>query len=163
MRFDSGPEVFVLVNRNYVLTEYVLNENDCMSLIRKKLWYFTFFHHYGDVKIMLSVQRFRGSLLEHFAPLACFMWEIIEGGRDDINNFLSEVHVMLDRTYDEVHRNAFPAHTSWLSSPCNLPVRLLLSPFSLLLVNFLLTSRADNLVLVKFGFSALSVPRFFGV
>ena len=24
-------------------------------------------------------------------------------------------------------------------------------------------SRADNLVLVKFGFSALSVPRFFGV
>ena len=29
MRFDSGPEVFVRVNRNYVLTEYVLNENDC--------------------------------------------------------------------------------------------------------------------------------------
>ena len=29
MRFDSGPEVFVLVNQNYVLTEYVLNENDC--------------------------------------------------------------------------------------------------------------------------------------
>ena len=28
MRFDSGPEVFVRVNRNYVLTEYVLNEND---------------------------------------------------------------------------------------------------------------------------------------
>ena len=25
------------------------------------------------------------------------------------------------------------------------------------------TTRADNLVLVKFGFSALSVPRFFGV
>ena len=24
-------------------------------------------------------------------------------------------------------------------------------------------ARADNLVLVKFGFSALSVPRFFGV
>ena len=30
MRFDSGPEVFVRVNRNYVLTEYVLNENDCI-------------------------------------------------------------------------------------------------------------------------------------
>ena len=30
MRFDSGPEVFVPVNRNYVLTEYVLNENDCI-------------------------------------------------------------------------------------------------------------------------------------
>ena len=29
MRFDSGPEVFVRANRNYVLTEYVLNENDC--------------------------------------------------------------------------------------------------------------------------------------
>ena len=29
MRFDSGPEVFVRVNRNYVLTEYVQNENDC--------------------------------------------------------------------------------------------------------------------------------------
>ena len=26
-----------------------------------------------------------------------------------------------------------------------------------------IASRADNLVLVKFGFSALSVPRFFGV
>ena len=32
MRFDSGPEVFVRVNRNYVLTEYVLNENDCTCL-----------------------------------------------------------------------------------------------------------------------------------
>ena len=31
MRFDSGPEVFVRVNRNYVLTEYVLNENDCIT------------------------------------------------------------------------------------------------------------------------------------
>ena len=31
MRFDCGPEVFVRVNRNYVLTEYVLNENDCTS------------------------------------------------------------------------------------------------------------------------------------
>ena len=31
MRFDSGPEVFVRVNRNYVLTEYVLNENDCKT------------------------------------------------------------------------------------------------------------------------------------
>ena len=30
MQFDSGPEVFVCVNRNYVLTEYVLNENNCM-------------------------------------------------------------------------------------------------------------------------------------
>ena len=30
MQFDSGPEVFVRVNRNYVLTEYVLNENDCI-------------------------------------------------------------------------------------------------------------------------------------
>ena len=29
MRFDSGPEVFVRVNRNYVLTEYIQNENDC--------------------------------------------------------------------------------------------------------------------------------------
>ena len=29
MRFDSGPEVSVRVNPNYVLTEYVLNENDC--------------------------------------------------------------------------------------------------------------------------------------
>ena len=28
MRFDSGPEGFVRVNRNYVLTEYVLNKND---------------------------------------------------------------------------------------------------------------------------------------
>ena len=27
----------------------------------------------------------------------------------------------------------------------------------------MMESRADNLVLVKFGFSALSVPRFFGV
>ena len=33
MRFDSGPEGFVRVNRNYVLTEYVLNENDCKLLI----------------------------------------------------------------------------------------------------------------------------------
>ena len=32
MRFDSGPEVFVRVNRNYVLTEYVLNENDCTTV-----------------------------------------------------------------------------------------------------------------------------------
>ena len=32
MRYDSGPEVFVRVNRNYVLTEYVLNENDCIIL-----------------------------------------------------------------------------------------------------------------------------------
>ena len=32
MRFDSGPEVFVRVNRIYVLTKYVLNENDCMLL-----------------------------------------------------------------------------------------------------------------------------------
>ena len=32
MRFDSGPEVFVRVNRNYVLTEYVLNENDCIVI-----------------------------------------------------------------------------------------------------------------------------------
>ena len=31
VRFDSGPEVFVRVNRNYVLTECVLNENDCIS------------------------------------------------------------------------------------------------------------------------------------
>ena len=31
MRFDSGPEVFVRVNRNYVLTEYVLNENVCIQ------------------------------------------------------------------------------------------------------------------------------------
>ena len=31
MRFDSGPEVFVRVNRNYVLTEYVQNENDCTA------------------------------------------------------------------------------------------------------------------------------------
>ena len=31
MRFDSGPEVFVRVNRNYALTEYVLNENDCID------------------------------------------------------------------------------------------------------------------------------------
>ena len=31
MRFDSGPEVSVRVNRNYVLTEYVLNENDCIT------------------------------------------------------------------------------------------------------------------------------------
>ena len=29
MRFDPGPEGFVLVNRNYVLTEYVQNKNDC--------------------------------------------------------------------------------------------------------------------------------------
>ena len=29
MRFDSGPGIFVRVIRNYVLTEYVLNENDC--------------------------------------------------------------------------------------------------------------------------------------
>ena len=34
MRFDSGPEVFVRVNRNYVLTEYVLNENDC-TMVQK--------------------------------------------------------------------------------------------------------------------------------
>ena len=34
MRFDSGPEGFVRVNRNYVLTEYVLNENDCISNVR---------------------------------------------------------------------------------------------------------------------------------
>ena len=33
MRFDSGPEVFVRVNRNYVLTQYVLNENDCNSFV----------------------------------------------------------------------------------------------------------------------------------
>ena len=33
MRFDSGPEVFVRVNRNYVLTEYVLNENNCSDII----------------------------------------------------------------------------------------------------------------------------------
>ena len=33
MRFDSGPEVFVRVNRNYVLTEYVLNENDCTVML----------------------------------------------------------------------------------------------------------------------------------
>ena len=33
MRFDSGPEVFERVNRNYVLTEYVLNENDCTPCI----------------------------------------------------------------------------------------------------------------------------------
>ena len=33
MRFDSGPEGFVRVNRNYVLTEYVLNENDCNSIV----------------------------------------------------------------------------------------------------------------------------------
>ena len=32
MRFDSGPEGFVCANRNYVLTEYVLNENDCIGL-----------------------------------------------------------------------------------------------------------------------------------
>ena len=31
MRFDPGPEVFVCVNRNYVLTEYILNENDCTT------------------------------------------------------------------------------------------------------------------------------------
>ena len=31
MRFDSGPGIFVRVNRNYVLTEYVLNENDCIA------------------------------------------------------------------------------------------------------------------------------------
>ena len=31
MRFDSGPEAFARVNRNYVLTEYVLNENDCTT------------------------------------------------------------------------------------------------------------------------------------
>ena len=29
--FDSGPEVFVRVNRNHVLTEYVLNEHDCIK------------------------------------------------------------------------------------------------------------------------------------
>ena len=31
MRFDSGQAVFVRVNQNYVLTAYVLNENDCTS------------------------------------------------------------------------------------------------------------------------------------
>ena len=31
MQFDSGPDVFVPVNRNYVSTEYVLNENDCIA------------------------------------------------------------------------------------------------------------------------------------
>ena len=44
MRFDSGPEVFVRVNRNYLLTEYArLNENDCthfrtfdLKLVRTK-------------------------------------------------------------------------------------------------------------------------------
>ena len=33
MRFDSGPEVFVRVNRNYVLTEYVQNENDQTEIL----------------------------------------------------------------------------------------------------------------------------------
>ena len=33
MRFDSGPEAFVRVNRNYVLTENILSENDCIALI----------------------------------------------------------------------------------------------------------------------------------
>ena len=42
MRFDSGPEVFVRVNRNYVLTEYVLNENDCT---RKK--FYQHIRHHG--------------------------------------------------------------------------------------------------------------------
>ena len=32
MRFDSGQEVFVRVNWNYMLTEYVLNENDCTNV-----------------------------------------------------------------------------------------------------------------------------------
>ena len=32
MRFDSGPEVFVHVNRNYLLSEYVLHENDCIAI-----------------------------------------------------------------------------------------------------------------------------------
>ena len=32
MGFDSGPEV-VRVNQNYVLTEYVQNENDCTSIV----------------------------------------------------------------------------------------------------------------------------------
>ena len=34
MRFHSGPEVFVPVNKNYLLTEYVLNENDCNVVLR---------------------------------------------------------------------------------------------------------------------------------
>ena len=40
MRFDSGPAVFVSVNRNYVLTEYVLNENDCRRLSFSAKWHF---------------------------------------------------------------------------------------------------------------------------
>ena len=30
MWFDSGPEVFVCLNQNYVLTDFVLKENDCI-------------------------------------------------------------------------------------------------------------------------------------
>ena len=32
MRFDSGQEVFARVTRNYVITEYVPNENDRKTL-----------------------------------------------------------------------------------------------------------------------------------
>ena len=41
MRFDSGPEVFVRVNRNYVLTEYVLNENDCSLFLTREFVQFS--------------------------------------------------------------------------------------------------------------------------
>ena len=42
MRFDSGPGIFVRVNRNYVLSEYVLNENDCISIAGSWWWLFFF-------------------------------------------------------------------------------------------------------------------------
>ena len=37
MRFDSGPAVFVCINRNNVLTEYVLNENHSSSGYQQQL------------------------------------------------------------------------------------------------------------------------------
>ena len=45
-----------------------------------------------------------------------------------------------------------------------LQATVILQIFSVVLFSvFSVVNRADNLVLVKLGFSALSVPRFFGV
>ena len=52
MRFDSGPEVFACENRSYVLTEHVLNENDCVAL---------FFH---DIIAIDDIVAFRGQRLD---------------------------------------------------------------------------------------------------
>ena len=84
MRFDSGPEVFVRVNRNYVLTECVLNENDCISKMLLETGCMgqpMLKHHFNDTALVQACVS-SGSYLSHaksVIPMTMMWCRLVRG------------------------------------------------------------------------------------